>query len=261
MLVLDKPDYINAVLSLIDVQDIWGIGRQWAKFLTGHGVKTALEFASLPDHWIRKHMHVVGLRMAHELRGISCIPIEEAPKPKKSIIVSRSFGQSITTLDAMLEAITSYATRAGEELRGQQLAVKSIQVFLTTNRFNNDPFYENAISIELPVATSYTPELIHYATSGMKRIYRDGFRYKKCGLMLMDLTAQRQQQLDFLDSCDRDKQVSVMTALDRVNNRWGAGTLFYAGSGIKKPWAMKRGLKSPHYTTEWSDLLKIQMAN
>lgn len=109
VLVLDKPDFTHAVLALTDIGDVWGIGRQWTKFLNGYGVKTALDFANLPDHWIRKHMHIVGLRTAHELRGISCIAMEEAPKPKKNIIVSRSFGQPITTLEGMLEAITTYA--------------------------------------------------------------------------------------------------------------------------------------------------------
>lgn len=258
VLVLDKPDYIKAVLSLVDVGDIWGIGRRWTAFLNGHGVKTGLDFASLPDHWIRKHMHIVGLRTAHELRGISCIPMEEAPKPKKNIIVSRSFGQSVTTLEGMLEAIVSYTTRAGEEMRSQGLIAKHIQVFLTTNRFNNDPYYANSTTLEFPIATSYTPELVHYATMGMKRIYRQGFRYKKCGLMMMDLTSQHQPQFDMFDTQNREKESSVMKALDTVNNRWGAGTLFYAGAGIKKPWAMQRNLKSPHYTTEWGDLLKVQ---
>ena len=258
VLVLDKPDFTNAVLSLVDVGDVWGIGRKWTAFLNGYGIKTALDFANLPDHWIRKHMHIVGLRTAHELRGIPCIAMEDAPKPKQSIIVSRSFGQSITTLDAMLEAIVSYTTRAGEELRNQELVAKHIQVFLTTNRFNNDPFYENAITMQLPVASSYTPELIHYATQGMRRIYRQGFRYKKCGLMLMELSPVNQPQFDMFDKQDRGKQLSAMNALDAVNSRWGAGTLFYAGSGIKKPWAMKRDIKSPHYTTEWDDLLTIK---
>ena len=258
VLVLDKPDFTNAVLSLVNVGDIWGIGRRWTAFLNGHGVKTALEFANLPDHWIRKHMHIVGLRTAHELRGISCIPMEDAPKPKKNIIVSRSFGQSVTTLEGMLEAIISYTTRAGEEMRSQQLVAKHIQVFLTTNRFNNDPYYANSITLEFPIATSYTPELIQYATTGIKRIYRKGFRYKKCGLMMMDLTSQHQPQFDIFETQDREKQHTVMAALDTINSRWGTGTLFYAGAGIKKPWAMKRGHKSPHYTTEWDDLLTIQ---
>lgn len=132
-------------------------------------------------------MSIVGLRTAHELRGISCIPMEDAPKPKQSIIVSRSFGQPVTTLAGMLEAIISYTTRAGEELRTQGLVAKHIQVFLNTNRFNNDAPYANAVTLEFPIATSYTPELIEYATNGIKRIYRHGFRYKKCGLMMLGL--------------------------------------------------------------------------
>ena len=258
VLVLEKPDFTNAVLSLVDVSDVWGIGRKWTAFLNGHGVKTAFDFTNLPDQWIRKHMSIVGLRTAHELRGIPCIAIEDAPKPKKSIIVSRSFGQPVTTLEGMLQAITSYTTRAGEEMRSQGLVAKHIQVYLETNRFNGDSFYANSTTLEFPVATSYTPELIHYAITGIKRIYRQGFRYKKCGLMVMGLTSQHTPQFDMFDTQDREKQHSAMAALDKVNNRWGSGTLFYASAGIKQTWAMKRSLKSPHYTTEWGELLTIQ---
>lgn len=134
---------------------------------------------------------------------------------------------------------------------------KHIQVFLTTNRFNNDAPYANATTLEFPVATDYTPEIIAFATEGIKRIFRKGFRYKKCGLMMIDLTAKNQPQFDMFDTQDRDKQSAAMLALDRINTRWGAGTLFYAGLGIRRQWAMKRELKSPHYTTEWADLLKV----
>lgn len=234
------------------------IGGQSTRLLNAYGVQSALDFASLPDQWIRKNMSIVGLRTAHELRGISCIPIEEAPKPKQSIIVSRSFGQPVTTLSGMLEAITSYTTRAGEELRTQGLVAKHIQVFLNTNRLNNDAPYANATTLELPIATSYTPDLIKYATDGIKRIYRQGFRYKKCGLMLIGLTNQNTPQLDMFDTQNREKQGLLMAALDAVNGRWGSNTMFYAGAGIKKPWAMKREHKSPHYTTEWDQLLRVK---
>ena len=258
VLVLDNPDVIHAVLARVDVGDVWGIGGQSTKLLNRHGVRTAFDFAHLPDQWIRKNMSVVGLRTAHELRGIPCIPIEDAPKPKQSIIVSRSFGQPVTTRTEMLEAIISYTIRAGEELRDQGLVAKHIQVFLTTNRFNHDAPYANAITREFPIATSYTPELIDYATNGIKRIYRQGFRYKKCGVMMMGLTSQHTPQFDMFETQNRDKQDSLMAALDTINARWGSNTMVYAGAGIKKPWAMKRDLKSPHYTTEWDDLLSVK---
>ena len=143
-------------------------------------------------------------------------------------------------------------------MRNQGLVAKHIQVFLSTNRFNNDAPYANAIMLEFPIATSYTPELIEYATNGIKRIYRDGFRYKKCGLMMMGLTSQHTPQFDMFETQNREKQHSVMAALDAVNHRWGSNTMFYAGAGIKKPWAMKRDLKSPHYTTEWGELLRVR---
>ena len=93
VLVLDRPEAVEAALSRLDVEDVWGIGRQWGALLRGEGIVTALDLRNASDRWIRKHLHVVGLRTVHELRGMSCIPLEEAPKPKQSIIVSRSFGR------------------------------------------------------------------------------------------------------------------------------------------------------------------------
>jgi DNA polymerase V len=198
--------------------------------------------------------NIVGLRTVHELRGISCLPLEEAPKPKQSIMVSRSFGQPVTTLDAMLEASANHATRAAEELRSQRLLAGHVMVFLTTNRFNNDPFYANSMVLKLPVASYYTPEVISQAARGIRRMWRPGFRYKKCGVMLLDLSPASRPQYDLFDGEDRRKQRLVMRALDDVNSRFGAGTLVYAGQGIRQAWAMKRGLKSPHYTTDWEAL-------
>ena len=257
VLVLDRPELVEATLARLEVEDVWGIGRRWGALLRGQGMRTALDLRNAPEHWIRKHMNVVGLRTAHELRGISCLPLKEAPKPKQSIIVSRSFGQPVTTLDGLLEASASYATRAGEELRGQGLLARHLMVFVTTNRFNNDPFYANSAVLELPVPTCYTPELIAVAARGIRRMWRSGFRYKKCGVMLLDLSPAARPQYDLLDAKDREKQQAAMAALDAVNRRFGAGTLFYAGTGIRQPWAMKRGWKSPHYTTDWDTLLKV----
>ena len=150
-------------------------------------------------------------------------------------MVSRSFGRPVVTLAAMLEASASYAARAGEELRSQGLLARHLMVFLTTNRFSNDPFYGNSTMLELAVPSCYTPELISQAARGIRRMWRPGFRYKKCGVMLLDLSPAARPQNDLFDAGDRHKQQAAMAALDAVNGRFGAGTLFYAGAGIKRP--------------------------
>ena len=122
---------------------------------------------------------------------------------------------------------------------------------------SKDPFYANSTMLELPVPSCYTPELIGQAAQGIRRMWRPGFRYKKCGVMLLDLSPAARPQYVLFDAGDRHKQQAAMAALDAVNGRFGAGTLFYAGAGIKQAWAMKRGLKSPHYTTEWESLLRV----
>lgn len=256
VLVLEKPKQVEAVLARLDVEEVWGIGRRWGQLLRGEGIFTALDLRNASDRWIRKHLHVVGLRTVHELRGISCIPLEQAAKPKQSIIVSRSFGRPVTTLDAMREASATYAARAGEELRSQGLVAGHLMVFLMTSRFSGEMYYANSTVVELPVATAYTPELIAAAGRGIRRLWREGLRYKKCGVMLLGLTPAARPQCDLFDGADREKQRAAMAAVDAVNCRFGAGTLTYAGQGVRRPWAMKRSLKSAHYTTDWEALPK-----
>lgn len=258
VLLLEHEADIQAALCATPVEEIWGIGRKWARFLESHGIQTAAALARAPDDWIRQHLTVVGLRTVHELRGLPCIPFEEAPSPKKSLTVSRSFGEPVTTLPGLKAAITAYMTRAAEKLRKEKQAARCLSVFLCTNRFNqNAPQYTNQTTVSLPCPTDYTPELIGYAVRAIEKLYRDGYHYKKCGVMLLDLCPKGQGQEDLFMASGNPKQLPLMQALDRVNARWGSGTLFYAGAGVKRPWAMKRQSKSPSYTTNWQELPTI----
>lgn len=249
-----RPD-LNGLLAGTEVRDIWGIGRRGAAKLNRRGVSTALDLKNASgDGWIRKHLTVTGLRTAMELRGIPCIPVEHEPVPRKSMICSRSFGKPVFTLADMREAVSTYVSTAAEKLRGEGLAAANLHVFLQTNSHRRDlPQYSAGLMIELVQPTSSTPALIGAALTGLKKIYRPGFAYRKAGVMLTGLTAAAMRQQDLFRPAPRDN-TALMHALDRINDRWGRETVRYASSGLAKPWCMTREHKSPAYTTRWKEL-------
>ncbi len=189
-----------------------------------------------------------------ELRGISCLDLEECPAPRQSLTCSRAFGQLISTLANMEEAVSSYTSRVAEKLRRERLAATVLTVCLMTNEFKEGPQYSNALTLKLPVATDSTSDLIRSSLQGIRAIYRKGYRYKKAGVLLTGLVPAGQTQADLFDYQDRGKSKRLMSALDAINNRWGADTLHYASSGIRKSWKTQFQHRSPAYTTDWAAL-------
>jgi DNA polymerase V len=247
------------VLKAVPVKDIWGIGRRYSRLLQMNGICTALELRDADDRWIRQQMGVVGVRIVWELRGISCLPLALSPPPKKSLMVSRSFGRPIATLDKMREAVATYTTRAAEKLRRHRLAAGVLTVFLMTNPFKEDePQYGNRIKISLPVASSDTAELIAHAMVGIEHIYEDGYRYKKAGVMFTDLIPAHHIQMNLFDTRDRERAQTLMTTIDYINTQMGTGAIQYAVAGLQPHWQMRRAWMSPRYTTRWDELAVVR---
>jgi len=244
----------ETLLGHIEVDEVWGIGPRSACFLKQHGITTALQLRQADEHWIRQHMGIVGERVVAELRGESCIALEDCPPPKQGMTCSRTFGQPVSTLVEMEEAVSSYVSRVAEKLRLEGLAATVLTVFIMTNTFSDDLQYRNSVTCSLPVGTDTTSELIRAAWQGLGRIYRDGYRYKKAGVMCTGLVPAGQVQPDLFDVKDRQKSARLMEALDAVNARWGSGTLQYAASGFTQPWKTRSYRCSPAYTTNWNDL-------
>ena len=244
----------DALLGRIAVEDVWGIGPNHAHMLTQHGITTAFQLRRVDDQWIRKRMGIVGLRLVMELRGVSCLDLEQCPAPKQSLTCSRAFGKLISTLGEMEEAVSVYTSRVAEKLRRERLAATVLTVCLTTNEFKEGPQYSNALTLNLSVVTDTTSDLIKSALHGIRAIYRDGYLYKKAGVMLTGLVPVSQTQADLFDDRDRRKSKRLMSALDTINDRWGADTLHYASSGISKPWKTQFHRRSPAYTTDWDAL-------
>ena len=244
----------EALLDRVAVEDVWGIGPNSARLLKQQGIVTALELRQTDDQWIRKHLSIVGVRLVYELRGRSCLELEQCPPPKQGITCSRAFGKPIATLSELEEAVSFYVSRAAEKLRGEGLTATVLTVFLMTNEFKDEPQYRNSVTCSLSVGTDTTSELIRVALRGLRTIYRDGYRYKKAGVMFTALVPPSQVQPDLFDRQDRPRSKRLMAALDAVNDRWGSGTLEYAASGLTKPWKTQFHRRSPAYTTDWNAL-------
>jgi DNA polymerase V len=244
----------EALFGRVAVEDVWGIGPNHACLLKQQGITTARQLAGADDQWIRKRMGVVGLRLVMELRGVSCLDLEQCPAPKQSLTCSRAFGKLINTFAEMEEAVSVYTSRVAEKLRRGGLAATVLTVCLTTNEFKEGPQYSNALTLNLPVVTDSTSELIRCALHGIRAIYRDGYLYKKAGVILTGLVPANQTQADLFDDRDRGRSKRLMSALDSINDRWGAGTLHYASSGITKAWKTQFHRRSRAYTTDWDEL-------
>jgi DNA polymerase V len=211
----------DALLGRIAVEDVWGIGPNHARLLKQHGITTARQLRGIDDQWIRKRLGIVGLRLVMELRGVSCLDLDQCPAPKQSLTCSRAFGKLINTLGEMEEAVSVYTSRVAEKLRHERLAATVLTVCLTTNEFKEGPQYSNALTLTLPIVTDSTADLIKSALQGIRVIYRDGYHYKKAGVMLTGLVSASQTQADLFDSQDRGRTKRLMSVLDAVNDRWG----------------------------------------
>ena len=245
---------LDALLATIEVGDVWGIGRRQTQKLFACGISTALDLKNGNDTWLRKHLTVTGLRTAMELRGISCLPLEESPPPRKSVTSSRSFGQPVTYLAWLREALSSYIAIAAEKLRVEDLKTGCVQVYLTTNRFREgEPQYANSKTVTLPIHTSSTLELIHYADEVLRQLYRPGYAYKKVGVVLMDLVPAGHVQAHLFLTPPKGQE-ALMGAMDQINRRWGRDTLHSAAAGFLRPWKNKQERRSPSYTTSWAEL-------
>lgn len=253
--IIDTEEKRIKALKLTNIGDVWGIGRRQAAKLEKQEVKTAYDFTQLSGSWVRKNMTVVGERTWKELRGISCIDMESAPLAKKQICTSRSFGKMLTDIDTMAEAIATHASTCAKKLREQKSHAVSLMVFIHTNNFREDlPQYWKNTVIHLPVPTNDTQEIVHYALTGLKTIFRDGYQYKKAGVIITEITEGA--QLGLFDSIDRDKREKLQQAVDKINGKHSQRVKL-AVQGTDRDWKLKQEQLSGRYTTDMNQIINI----
>ncbi|MBA3597735.1 MAG: Y-family DNA polymerase [Methylibium sp.] len=248
------PARLDKLLAATSTEDIWGVGRRLSARLAAQGIEDALALRDAPADQIRTRYSVVLERTILEMRGVSCLALEEVMPDRKEIVVSRSFGRPVVELHELREAVASYATRASEKLRRQAGAAGGVSVFLHTNLFNDDPRYSASTAVQLVEPSADMRELVGAACAALQRLFRPGYRYAKAGVMLLDLApaAIRQETL-WSPSLSRDP-AALMRAVDGINKRMGRGTLRTAAAGQRRAWSMRRQRLSPCYTTRWQDV-------
>ena len=254
--ILKNKISIEKALREMEIKDVWGIGNCSSTFLKRYNIKTAKDFTLLDRQWIRKNMGVVGERIYFELQGISCLDLDLIPSNKKSCCVSRSFSNPVEKLNDLEESISNYGTRVAEKIRNEKLVTQSMSVFVLTNHFNRrEKQYSNSIKLQLPFPTNDSIKIVKRALEGLRQIYRNGYRYKKAGIILYELNKASQTR-GLLDT-DRDQSDSVMRTIDQINYRHGNSTIKLASEGVEKKWAMRRERVSPCYTTRFDELIEV----
>jgi DNA polymerase V len=255
---LDDP---VAMLAAVPIEDVWGIAGRWGKRLRALGIEQARDLRDADPKTLRQKFGVVIERIVWELRGVSCLPLETVPPPRKQILTSRSFGTRLTAYADLRAAIASFATRAGEKLRAQGLAAQALNVFVQTSPFDPaQPCYANAATLDFETPVQDTGLLIRAALRGLERIFRSGPAYQKAGVLLLDLVPAgfAQGSLFAATSGDPSRSARLMETLDRINREFGRGTLRYASEAVSDSWRMRTRLKSPAYTTCWDELPSVK---
>ena len=242
------------LLAQLPVEEVWGVGRKLTKRLALHGVQTVLDLREAHIPTLRAEFGVVVEKIQRELQEVACIKLEEVQPDKQQIISSRSFGSMVTELPVLKDALSTFVANACVKLRAQNSHAAVIQVFLQTNRFRKDlPQYMPSLAVPLPYPTNDSLEVNRWAVYLCERMFKEGYQYKKAGIMLSEISPVTRQQGDLLETALAVNQ-RLMQALDRLNERYGRGAVKISTQGVYKEWQMRQERKSPCYTTRWDDL-------
>ena len=248
---------IDQILELTEVGDVWGVGRRLSKKLINHGIHNAKLLKNCSDSWIRKMMSVNGLKTITELRGISCIPLEEYSMTRKSCCTTRSFGKLLTNLDDIEQAVTTFARRAAERIRSESLAASCVSVFVRTNPFDKkSAYYSNGASRTLSHPTHDSLTIIETSLLLTKRIFKNNYQYKKAGVLLSGLCDESEIQETLFEK-NYNQNSDLMSAIDAINYRYGRDTLQMASECKVGNWKQKRENCTRNYTTQIDRLLLV----
>ena len=268
---IDSDEKRIKALKLYSIDEVWGIGRRYAARLEALGVKTAYDFAEHNQTWVKATFNnIVIERTWRELNGEDCVPNEEMAK-KKSICTSRSFNGMITDLDGLRTHVSNYAARCAEKLRQQGTVASIVGVFLNTNAFREDlPQYWNFQELRLVTPSSSTITIVKAANEVLQKLYRQGYHYKKAGVIVMGIgpNSPIQQDLFDINAEQFEKMKRLDAVIDRINKVNGTETIVLGsqqytqkdGKGKANVFAnaIKHDFKSKNPTTRWSDIIILK---
>jgi len=242
------------VLQRIPVEEVWGVGRRLTQKLAHHGVQTAHDLRQAHVPTLRAEFGVVMEKIQRELQEVPCIELQEIQPERQQIISSRSFGSMVTDLLVLQDAMSTFVANACAKLRSQNSHAAVIQVFLQTNRFRKDlPQYMPSLAVPLPTPTNDSLEVNRWAAYLCERMFKQGYHYKKAGIMLSEISPVTQRQGDLLEP-DEPTNNRLMLALDALNQRFGRGAVKVSTQGAFSEWQMRQERKSPNYTTDWDEV-------
>ena len=249
---------IDPILEKVEINDVWGVGKQLTKFYHQNGIYNAKQLKNKSNTWIKKSSGVLSSKTAMELRGVPCIDLEITNSKRKSCVVSRSFGQRVESFQELKEAIARYSLNASEKIRSESLVTKSITVFIRTSPFQSRfGYYSNSKTIDFPIATNNSIEIVKAAISGLETIFQNGYRYQKAGVQLSGLSDSSSGKNLF--SSERDEKInSLMKSIDNTNYRYGRSTLSLASAGVHKKWNSRRQHYSKIDTADFYSLPTIK---
>lgn len=255
---IKSKDEIEEALRNFSIEDVWGIGRQYAKSLISANITTALEFSKCNKDWVRKHFSVVGERTWNELNGISCIAFEYYPPEKKQICTSRSFSPMIDNYNTLSEAVASYAVNCAAKLRKQESAANTLMVFIATNRHRKDlPHYFNSKVLKLPLSTSDSSVIANVALTGLKEIFKENYLYKQAGVIVSDIIDQNSIQTNLFVPLPSEEKKKLMDAMDSLNEQYGRETVKIGAEGYRTKSLYNRTKVSPCFSTKLKDCIIV----
>ncbi len=257
---MHRPQDIEKVLRRFPVADVWGIGRRSVKKLEAMNIRTAWDYAMLPENAVRKQFALPGWRTWAELRGTPCVEFEDMIEPKQSICVSRSFAKEITEPGLLCEQVANFAESAVQKLRSQQSLALEMAVFAFTNRFKeNAPQTYGSRLVVFPDATDDHRTLVSAAVKAAREVFSLGYGYKKAGVVITKLIQASDHVASiFADEKADNRDARLSESIDAINRTYGRGAILFGvqGDGRIK---MSREHQSPHYTTLWSDIPKASV--
>ena len=252
---------IDRILEKIEIRDVWGVGRQLSKFYINNGIFNANQLKNISNNWIKKNSNVLGSRTAMELRGASCISLEITQSKRKSCCVSRSFGKKVERLQELEESITNHCLNAAEKIRSESLLTKSITIFIRTSPFQKmEIHYSNSKTIDFPIATDNSIEIVKSAILGLKLIFKKGYKYQKSGIILSGLYESKSYNNNLFSSTKDKKTKDLMRSIDYTNFRYGRSTLSLAVALSKKKWKTKKQYFSKIDTTNFDCLPTVKIS-
>ena len=253
------PEWIGPALRKTAVGDVWGIGRRWSAMLEERGIRTAHDLAQAQDGWIRQRMGIVGLRTVHELRGLVCHALDDQPAPRQTTCCSRTFGEAIRDKGQVHDAVMSFAERVAEKVRHAGQVAGAVQLFIRT-----DPFDQNAVQKSVSGSATFqrptcdTRDIGDAVLRIFERIWREGYGWRKAGVLLLDLAAPSAVPTSLFDVVEQPD--GLMEALDQINARFGRGKARLGLARKGGEWRMRQENLSPSYTTRWGDIPAVKMA-